>query len=546
MSFEEYKKQILDYLNKEKSLYEEDIRANMSLSDPEKVEAGLLIKSVKVVQKEDDGYILSTSENQTKLRPGDRVTLVSNDCRRFSGKVIENGTSTIILESPVHMENGQTYRLEVNEFVLLDPLISLIDSIELGMPGSDFIEILGGARKPESVGLLPIDNVPPMPERLNKSQRTACEEIIKCPTMFCLQGPPGTGKTDVLATLANIFAMNDCQVLILAKTHQAVNNALNKVKNSYPRNDVHKIGEELKAIDLDKAIDNFPTYNEYIKSRKKTGQSDRDVVGMTLQGAIVNLGLRHKGFLPYVVLIDEAGQIPLTEAACIGAFGAATIVFIGDEKQMPPIFHEKQTSDPLSISVFEYLCKEFPDFKQMLDVTYRMNEEITQYVSSRYYDNKLTASEYSKDRHLNLTPKSKDERINELLAPSPSIVRINVSEELHTDENEEEASFITDLVQESIADGMAAEDIAVITPFRRQVLCIREHLRNAIQGNIPLIDTVERLQGQDVDMIIISCTTTNEEYYLKNVAFLENPNRWNVMISRAKKKVIIIGKHFGC
>lgn len=122
---------------------------------------------------------------------------------------------------------------------------------------------------------------------------------------------------------------------------------------------------------------------------------------------------------------------------------------------------------------------------------------------------------------------------------------INVSEGLHTDENEEEAVFITELVKESIADGMAIEDIAVITPFRRQVLCIRGHLKNAIQGDIPLIDTVERLQGQDVDMIIISCTTTNEEYYLKNVAFLENPNRWNVMISRAKKKVIIIGKHLG-
>jgi DNA replication ATP-dependent helicase Dna2 len=105
--------------------------------------------------------------------------------------------------------------------------------------------------------------------------------------------------------------------------------------------------------------------------------------------------------------------------------------------------------------------------------------------------------------------------------------------------------MITELVKESIADGMAIEDIAVITPFRRQVLCVREHLKNAIQGDIPLIDTVERLQGQDVDMIIISCTTTNEEYYLKNVAFLENPNRWNVMISRAKKKVIIIGKHLG-
>ena len=55
-----------------------------------------------------------------------------------------------------------------------------------------------------------------------------------------------------------------------------------------------------------------------------------------------------------------------------------------------------------------------------------------------------------------------------------------------------------------------------------------------------LIDTVERLQGQDVDVIIITTSISDEEYYKTNLLFVENPNRWNVMISRAKKKVIVI------
>lgn len=403
--------------------------------------------------------------------------------------------------------------------------------------------MLAGIRQPVAEGLLPLDNVGSLPVRLNESQKTACEKIVKCPSIFCIQGPPGTGKTDVLSTIANIFTSNDCQVLVLAKTHQAVNNALNKIGNIYSDNHIFKIGEELKSLDLSSNVTNFSTYNGYINYQKKTKHGSNDILGMTLQSAIVNLGLRHEGFLPYVILVDEAGQIPLTEAACIGAFGAATIVFIGDEKQMPPIYHEKQIADPLSISIFEFLCKKFPDFKQMLDITYRMNEEITQYVSSHYYDNKLRASDFSKNRVLQLNPNNKDSRINDLLSSKPSISRINVSKDEHEDENEEEAAFITELVREALADGMSSKDIAIITPFRRQVLRIREYIRNSIDGEIPLIDTVERLQGQDVDMIIISCTTTSAEYYRKNISFLTNPNRWNVMLSRAKKKVIIIGNN---
>lgn len=55
----------------------------------------------------------------------------------------------------------------------------------------------------------------------------------------------------------------------------------------------------------------------------------------------------------------------------------------------------------------------------------------------------------------------------------------------------------------------------------------------------PLIDTVERLQGQDVECIIITFAASNEDYIKQTEDFLFNPNRLNVMISRAKTKVII-------
>ena len=56
---------------------------------------------------------------------------------------------------------------------------------------------------------------------------------------------------------------------------------------------------------------------------------------------------------------------------------------------------------------------------------------------------------------------------------------------------------------------------------------------------MPLIDTVERLQGQDVDCIILSFASSDDNYIKELEGFLFNPNRLNVMISRAKTKVVI-------
>lgn len=544
MTFVEYKQQLLEYLNHEKEIHEEEINTNKSLSDNEKIEAGLLIKSVIVEKENCLEYILSVSENETKMRPGDKVTLIGKNNHKISCTIIENGMSFIILKANERLYIGNTYRLEVDEYITLDPLIKLIKKIELGLPGSDFIEILAGLRQPEKEGFLPIENKIAFEDNLNESQRLSCESIVKCPSFFCIQGPPGTGKTEVLSTIAKIFSADNCQVLVLAKTHQAVNNALNSISCKIPNAYVYKIGENLKSNDLLDHVKNFQTYDYYIQDQKKRNGGKTDIIGMTLQSAIINIGLRHKSFLPYIILIDEASQIPLVEAACIGTFGAATIVFIGDEKQMPPIYNEKQINDQLSKSIFEYLCEYYPAFKQMLNITYRMNEEITDYVSSRFYEHKLIVSDVSKNRHLILNAQNEDQRINYLLSSSKSILNINVSKEMHEDENDEEALFISNLVREAIKDGLSPKDIAIITPFRRQVRCIREYVIKSISCELPLIDTVERLQGQDVDLIIVSCTTTSPEYFRRNETFLTSPNRWNVMISRAKKKVIIVGTNY--
>ena len=173
-----------------------------------------------------------------------------------------------------------------------------------------------------------------------------------------------------------------------------------------------------------------------------------------------------------------------------------------------------------------------------------MNEAITQCVSRNFYEvdgEQLIASDFSKSRTLSIPSSCEDERIRNILQDEKSIHQVNVTTgELWEDMNQEEADFIANMVDDALKNGIKKSDIAVITPYRRQVKAIRSSLNKLDIGSLPLIDTVERLQGQDVDMIIISFCVSSKTYFQMNKQFLLNPNRLNVMISRAKKKVVFV------
>lgn len=539
----EYRDALLEYLKEEKRLYEEDIKKNYALSDAEKVEIGLLVKDARITQHTDENYELAVTDNFTKLRPGDLVSLMDNNTnKKTEATIIDNATESMMIKTKFELDANSTFNIEVSEFVLLDSFIKLLESMTEDTPGTYFLQELSSLSEPKKINkLTSIDTEGLIPERLNEKQREACEAISKLPTIYCIQGPPGTGKTDVLSCLATMFSENNLEVAVVSKTHQAVNNALNKIRKYDNRGFVIKIGDELKGQELSKDVICSDTYRNYIalrKSLKKKSGGKADIVGMTLQAAVINLGMMNKGFQPRVVIVDEAGQIPLTEAAVLGASGAGTIVFIGDDKQMPPIYHESLEKHELSQSIFKHLCDLYPEYETSLQETYRMNEEITNVVSRNFYEpygEHIYASDFSKNRELILNS------AHDVLSSEDSIIIKNVSESNEWEEcNSEEAIYVAHLIKSSLEAGMSINDIAVITPFRRQVRLIRETVKKEVDGEIPLIDTVERLQGQDVDMIIISFVTSSPMYYSKVKGFLLNRNRLNVMISRAKKKVLML------
>ena len=546
---EEMRDHLLTYLKEQKQFLQEDIDASSQLTDDEKIDNGLLIVDATVLRHEDNEYLLGFKVNNTKVRPGDEVTLESSDGQKLIVSVIENELESMTIQYDGVLSLSLSYRISVNNIVMLDPLINLLEGIASGLPGAYFLKLLANIEEPDEEGFTTLDvpNSDSCYARLNHEQQEICKAVLQCPSVYCVQGPPGTGKTDVLGVLARTFAKRRKNVVVIAKTHHAVNNALNKIRKMCAKSPISKIGSKLKSDNVDKSICIYEKYSKYQAAYKKRPAyrgRNADVVGMTLQSAIINLGLLHTSFRPSIIFVDEASQLTLAEASVLGVFGASSIVFFGDDKQMPPIFHEKQQSDELSVSIFSHIIHLYPSFEGKLRVTYRMNEDITQCVSSNFYEpfgEKIIASDFSKNRSLQIQGPNLDQRIKKLLSSDSSIETIDVST-THTweDSNPEEADFIANLVEHALSLGIDAKDIAVVTPFRRQVLAIRTSLRSKLNSDIPLVDTVERLQGQDVDLVILSFSVTDHEFYRQTMDFLLNRNRLNVMISRAKKKVVIV------
>lgn len=557
MEMETWRNQLLKYIFVEKKYGEEDAEKQKKMTNEEKVEKNLLLVGITINSQDGDIYELQVPENYSKLRAGDKVTLTQEESGlECEATILDVFFDTITISCKMELNHSVTYSIEQKSPELLQSLISCLEGIYSGVPGAAFLRLLSGEEPFEIDDFMKVDvnEVPHFDDiisKMNEEQLAAVSSMLEYPPIQILQGPPGTGKTLVLAATAIATARMNREVVIIANTHHAVNNALMKIRSLDKNATLIKVGPVLKAEELDDTVHNFEKFNEYYdysyKNRKK--KKSGHIIGMTIWGAVAHLGLRHHAhFRPYQALVDEASLMPLSLAAILGK-AAPSVCLFGDSRQMPPIFRPELEENKFSISILDYCANNIEGAPvNVLHTTYRMNKEITELVSGNFYEpygEKLISSDFSKDRKLTLNANGDDVKINEILSSEQSVWEIEPPmSDIHEDMNEEEADYISKIIKTALDAGMTIDDMAVITPYRRQVKTIREFLHKeeylGTNAKLPLIDTVERLQGQDVDLIIISTCATDQVYFNTNKEFLTNPNRLNVMFSRAKKKVIFI------
>ena len=538
MEMEQFKQSLLKYLFVEKTFEDEDAEKQKMMSDEEKIENDLLLVGATVVSQDENIYELNVPDNYSKLRVGDKVIL--NDIHlasSFDATITDVFFDTITVMCDKQLDISSSFTIEQKSPQLINTLISCLEGIYSGIPGAAFLRLLSGEEPFEKEDFLKVnvDDIPnfdKIKELMNAEQLNAVSNMLEYPPVHVLQGPPGTGKTLVLAATAIATAHMNREVVVIANTHHAVNNALKKIKSIDKKSTVIKVGSLLKAEELDDTVIKFSTFKEYYEFSYKNRKKKRSghIIGLTIWGALTYLGLRHHAhFRPYHALIDEASLMPLSLATILGKTAPSVCLF-GDSRQMQPIFRSELEQNIMSKSILDYCAENIEGVTvDVLHTTYRMNNEITDCVSKAFYEPygiRLVSSEISSENRL------------EYHGNSESLQWINIETECeYLEENREEAECVSNIVKELLSIGLNHNDIAVVTPFRKQVSLIRSMTRNIVaEDDMPLIDTVERLQGQDVDCVIISFVKTSAS----NVDFIFNPNRLNVMISRAKRKVFII------
>lgn len=370
---------------------------------------------------------------------------------------------------------------------------------------------------------------------LNITQKEAFVNAIATKNYYLIQGPPGTGKTHLLAHIAKALAEQGLNVLITAFTHTAINNALQKISalTGYPH--VVKVGKSNQKENLNYGGSTAKNTEDLTKCGYNS-QSKGVIVGGTCYSVLT----RKLEWMPFdVVIFDEAAQlnIPLAVAAMVKG---SKFIFIGDHMQLSPIISERQMDKELSCSVFELLYKHAPG--TMLDTTYRMNEPINRFSSQQFYQGRLTPDASCYNRRLEVGRSFTE--YQHILDPQLPEVLVLHNHNSNTTRSEVEAHAVAKMAVQLLYAGVSASEIAIITPYRAQVRLIKNHLaQNSLGMMIPnelFVDTVERMQGQEREVILYSITASDPNYVNEKADFLFNHSRINVALTRAKTKRVVI------
>jgi DNA replication ATP-dependent helicase Dna2 len=402
--------------------------------------------------------------------------------------------------------------------------------------------------------------------KLNEEQNRIINKALDAEDYFLLVGPPGTGKTSlILRNLTyELYENSTSNILLLAYTNRAVDEICEAIREL----DFLRIGSEYSTAEahrpklLDKKIEQQKDRKEVRELMSKTRIFVATVAAVSNKPEIFEL----KKF--NVAIIDEASQI--LEPQIIGILPLVEkFVMIGDHKQLPAIVlqnsHKSKTQDVdleaiglhnRSNSLFERLynlCK-LNDWHWAYDtLTFqgRMHIELADFPNKFFYEGVLKPArpeqtlDFEEDNN-KLASLALSKRL--LFIPTQRVAE-DKSDKINSQEAQITAKLVRDIIEvyrKQNKPFIAEKSVGIITPYRNQIAHIRNYLQQESIENYEKItvDTVERYQGSQRDIIIISFCI-NSLYQMKNLVSITDDGitdrKLNVALTRAREQMILLG-----
>ncbi|MDO4949707.1 MAG: AAA domain-containing protein [Bacteroidales bacterium] len=413
---------------------------------------------------------------------------------------------------------------------------------------------------------------------LNPTQEQAVNDIIRSKDVAVVHGPPGTGKTTTLVEAISETLHRESQVLVCAQSNMAVDwiserltdRGITVLRIGNPT----RVNDKMLASTFERRFEAHPDYPQLwsirkaireLYEQKRRGRTEnlrqkisslRDrattlelsiteslfaesrVIASTLVGS-ANRTLAGRRF--DTLFIDEAAQA-LEPACWIAIRKAHRVILAGDHCQLPPTVKSMEAQrNGLGKTLMEHIVDTQPGTVTLLDLQYRMNEDIMRFASDWFYHSRLKAA-----------PEVRHRSILDLDTP---MEWIDTSEEEEKEErqgesrvNTAEAALCIDRLKEYIErigkNRLLEEhiDFGIISPYKAQVELLRKLVKhdNFFRPYRPYltVNTVDGFQGQERDVIVISLVRSNDN---RQIGFLSDLRRMNVAITRARMKVIVMG-----
>ncbi len=348
-------------------------------------------------------------------------------------------------------------------------------------------------------------------------------------TVLPIQGPPGTGKTYVTARAILSLVKEGHRVGVASTSHEAIRNVMlacvEAQDGKLMPDMVHKVSRDEDFYPAD-----FPV--------RATKDNEDAAEGHDIVGGTVFFFSRDENIQAFDWLfVDEAGQVSLANMVAMGR-AARNIVLVGDPRQLPQVIQGAHPH-PADLSCLEWMQRGEatipPDRGIFLPVTRRMHPAVCRFISVQVYAGRL-------GHH----PGTACQAVTETPYPSSGAFWVSVEHEGNAQTADAEVKAIRRAVdnllrgnwtdQNGSTGRMTTADIIVVAPYNAQVNALRDSLPESVR-----VGTVDKFQGQEAPVCLVSMTASSAEDIPRGVEFLYSLNRINVAVSRAKALALVFG-----